>query len=131
MPMLRSTLLALAFLWASAACTTSSGARHAPRGAAIDAEKATLSVTNNNWSNVTVFLVRGGQRVRMGMVTTMRTARFVIPKVFLRAAGDVRILVDPIGSSDSFQSSGFHVRPGQEVEFVVQNHLATSSVSIW
>lgn len=91
----------------------------------------TVSVTNNNWANVNVYLLRGGTRYRLGMVTSMSTSVFRVPGTAVLSQGDVRLMVDPIGSSQGYVTPSLVVSPGDNVEFTIQNHLPVSSVSVW
>jgi hypothetical protein len=126
---LRCAVTALAMSLVVGACgVADSGARSAP---APRMERATVHVTNNNWSDVRIFAVYQGQRVRLGTVTSMGSQVLRIPQTMVRAAGNIRLLVDPIGSNDTFVSEPLHIRPGQQVEFTVQNHIAISTVSVW
>jgi hypothetical protein len=99
----------------------------APRGRAA----TTLEVENNNWATMNVYALRGSSRVRLGTVTSMSRAVFRIPASLLNAAGDVRLMADPIGSSNTHVTPSIQVNPGERIEFTIQNHLATSSVSVW
>src|SRR5438034_10720980 len=54
---------------------------------------ATLHVSNSNWSDVRIYLVRGGSWLRLGLVTTNGAADFEIPPDFLRQAGDRKSVV--------------------------------------
>jgi hypothetical protein len=88
-----------------------------------------VSVTNTNWADVNVFAVSGGQSHRLGMVTTNQTTRFDVPEA-LRASGDFRIVIEPIGSSERFVASNVLVGPGQELVINVHNVLQQSTVTV-
>jgi len=90
----------------------------------------TVRVTNNNWSNMNVFAVRGTTRYRLGMVTSMATQVFRLPAA-LAGAGGVRLLADPIGGSEQFLTPAVYVRSGEEVKLELQNQLQISSISVW
>src|SRR4051812_17346683 len=59
-------------------------------------------VQNHNWMDVVIYAVRGGTRSRLGQVTSMSEVTFTVKASFLGAGNDLRLLVDPIGSNDSF-----------------------------
>lgn len=90
-----------------------------------------VRVTNNNWSTMTVYAVQGTSRFRLGMVTSMSTAVLRIPASILASASGLRLLADPIGGSETFQTPAIHVSPGDEVQLDLQNHLPISSYSIF
>lgn len=94
-------------------------------------ERTTVRVENNNWSNMTVYLLRGTTRYRLGMVTSMTSRVFRVPPSLMGGVSDVRLMVDPLGSHQTFTTPNIQVNPGEEIEFNVQNHLAISSVSVW
>ncbi|HEU0052073.1 MAG TPA: hypothetical protein VFQ39_02805 [Longimicrobium sp.] len=92
---------------------------------------ATVKVENYNWQDVVVYVVQSGQRIRLGMVTSMSTAKFRLPERFLGSASDIRLLADPIGSTNGYTTEAIRVAGGQEVSLSLQNSLALSSVAIW
>ncbi|HKP77419.1 MAG TPA: hypothetical protein VJT67_17950 [Longimicrobiaceae bacterium] len=95
------------------------------------AQPATLRVSNYNWMDVVVYAVQGNSRVRLGQVTTMGTGTFRIPARMLNnAVGNVRLMVDPVGSTQGWQSDGILVHAGEQVQFNVQNSLPLSSVMV-
>ena len=97
---------------------------------ATTAAPVTVRVTNNHWSNMTVYAVRGTARFRLGMVTSMATEVFRLPASVAGAAGGVRLLADPIGGSEQFLAPAVFVARGEEVKLDLQNHLQISSVSV-
>lgn len=92
---------------------------------------ATLHVENYNWLDVVVYAVQGTSRMRLGQVTSMSGADFRIPNRFLSGASDnLRLMVDPIGSTEGYITEGIVVRDGQRVSFNVQNALQFSSLMV-
>jgi len=124
-------------LGACAAGGKATGSMRLPDGptarpaASAAATPATLKVSNYNWMDVVVYAVQGGTRVRLGQVTTMSTGNFRIPtRMTNNGVETVRLMVDPVGSTEGWQSEGISVRAGQQVQFNVQNSLAFSSVFV-
>ena len=124
-------------LGACASGSTATGAARLPdgpsagRSAAAPVQPTTLKVSNYNWMDVVVYAVQGGTRVRLGQVTTMSTGNFRIPtRMTNNGVETVRLMVDPVGSTEGWQSEGISVRAGQQVQFNVQNSLAFSSVFV-
>jgi FtsP/CotA-like multicopper oxidase with cupredoxin domain len=91
----------------------------------------TVRVTNHNWSNMTVYAVRGTTRFRLGMVTTMGTQVFKLPGALANGAGGVRLLADAIGGNEQFLAPPVQVSRGEEVKLELHNQLQISSVSVW
>jgi len=93
---------------------------------------ATVRVTNNNWADMNVFVVRNGMRTRLGTVTSLKTTTFRVPSSTLpRGVTQVRIIADPIGSSRGYISEELPLYPGQEVAMTVQSVIHMSSVAAW
>jgi hypothetical protein len=92
---------------------------------------AMLHVENYNWLDVVVYAVQGSSRMRLGQVTSMSSSDFRIPNRFLSGAADnLRLMVDPIGSTEGYMTDGIVVRDGQRVSFNVQNALQFSSLMV-
>ena len=94
-------------------------------------EAALVTVENQNWSDMVVYVVQGGLRMRLGMVTSMRSATFRLPAMFLGHSGDIRLVADPVGSSETYVSDIIQVRDGQQISLSVQNSLQLSNVAVW
>lgn len=91
---------------------------------------ATVKVANYNWLDVNVYAVQGGTRVRLGSVTSMSSGTFQLPSRFLQQSNPVRLMVDPIGSTEGYMTDGILVQGGQQISFSVQNALQFSSISV-
>jgi hypothetical protein len=106
---------------------------HAGRSQAVEhavSQAAVVKVSNYNWQDVVVYAVAGAQRVRLGQVTSMNTVNFRLPTHMVTSTERVRLLVDPIGSTEGWQSEDLIVHGGDEVQFNVQNSLPMSSVLV-
>ena len=104
------------------------GSSQTARGAAATA--TTVKVSNYNWQDVVVYAVAGAQRVRLGQVTSMNTANFRLPTHMVTSPERVRLVVDPIGSTEGWQTEDLIVHGGDQVQFNVQNSLPLSSVLV-
>lgn len=132
------SLLTTAVAVLSAATLGGACAPAAPGGAGAPAPELfagaaappTVRVTNNNWSNMNVYAVRGTSRFRLGMVTSMATEVFRLPDA-LADAGGMRLLADPIGGSEQFITPTVQVRSGEVVRLELQNQLQVSSISVF
>lgn len=90
----------------------------------------TVEVTNNNWSDVVVYLVRSTNRIRLGMVTSMNTLSFRVPPMWVHAGSSLRLEARPIGAQNPYVTPSLQVSPGQRIELMVQNHMNISSVAV-
>ena len=91
---------------------------------------ATLHVSNSNWSDVRIYLVRGGSWLRLGLVTTNGAADFEIPPDFLRQAGNVTLVASPVGGRTVYSTSLAGIMPGDELELVVEGFLQYSHLVV-
>lgn len=92
--------------------------------------RVTLSVTNDNWSDINVFVVRNGARFRLGTVTTAMERQFVLPRQVTIGSVNVRLVADPIGSRRTYTSPPLMVTPGEHVVWRVANQLSLSTLTI-
>jgi hypothetical protein len=101
------------------------------QGAETMDKRTTLIVENNNWADMTVYLVRDGMQSRVGSVPSLSRSRFVLSDALVGGLGEIRLLADPIGSSQRFLSQPIHVLPGQQVQFRLENNVQLSSYSVF
>lgn len=92
--------------------------------------QTTVQVSNQNWSDMVVYALSNGLRVRLGTVTSMSARRLAVPRHLLTGSGEFRLAVDPIGSPQGFITQPMQVYPGSRIEFVIQNNLPISSYSV-
>lgn len=109
----------------TAACATHHGS-----AAAAPPEPVEVTVNNSNYLDVDVFAVRGTSRSRIGSVTGLSSATFLLP-VHYAADGNLQLLVDPIGSNATYLTDKIAVNPGQHVELTVTAVLRMSSYAVW
>lgn len=125
---LSSTLAPLTLMVALTACAPQKAPRSVPLE---DADATTVEVTNHNWSTMTVYALRGGERIRLGTVHSMKDARFRIPAHLVRTNVGLRLLADPLGATGTYTTPSFTVMRGQVVDFTIENHLPISNVAVW
>lgn len=94
-------------------------------------DRATIVVENNNWSDMTIYALRDGVRARIGQVTALGRSRFVLPQALTSGTAELRIMADPIGSSQRWVSQPILVLPGQELRFRLENNVNLSSYSVF
>jgi predicted acyl esterase len=90
----------------------------------------TISVSNSNPLDMTVYVVNQSMRVRLGTVTTASTQRFTLQLHQISPTGELQLLADPVGSRRTFTSEPIHVFAGQAVEWVIQADLRQSTLTI-
>jgi hypothetical protein len=80
---------------------------------------ATVEVDNRGFPDMTVYLLDGGRRVRLGEANGNAVTKLTIPSYLLRGGLPLRFLCDPIGSSREPVSDEIMVNPGDDVVLVV------------
>jgi hypothetical protein len=93
-------------------------------------EPVILRVTNSNWSDVRIYLVRGAMWVRLGIVTTNSTIEFTIPADLLSGATSVTLVADPVAATGRWATALPVISPGDEFELVVETYLQYSHLVV-
>src|SRR6059036_2761576 len=88
-----------------------------------------LRVTNSNWSDVRIYVVRGAMWLRLCTVTTNSTVDFTIPVDYLSGAGTVTLVADPVAGRP-WTTALPVISPGDEFELVVENFLQYSHLVV-
>ena len=89
-----------------------------------------LEVENHNWSDVVIYLVRGTQRQRLGMVGALGSTVFTFPYRRLGTGGDARFTAHAIGGG-GYTSESVLVQPGQSLKWTLESDLSRSSLAVY
>ena len=84
-----------------------------------EAPKTTVEVVNNNFYDVNLFIVRSGQRIRLGFVQSNRTSVLDIPHYIANAGGMVFFVADPVGGTQSSFSQERFIEQGRQLRIVI------------
>jgi hypothetical protein len=110
-------LAALAALLALPACaSTQSGDPDEPRA---EREPTTLVVDNQSFLDVNVYVLRGSQRIRLGLASGNTRSRFTIPPNLIFGVTTLRFLADPVGSSRTPISNEIRITEGEEIRLTI------------
>lgn len=109
-PMLVVVLLLVAAL---AACAGNRGSD------APEPERTTVRVDNRAWTEMTLYAISSGQRIRLGTVGGTSTAVLRIPAGVVGQGRNLTFLADPLGSSRTSTSFEIFVRPGEQVTLTI------------
>ena len=130
----------LAIAWCALHPLAATGcARHQPDAAAAASPPSpaaeprfpvALRVTNSNWSDVRIYVVRGAMWMRLGTVTTNSTVDFQIPADFLSGAGGASIVADPVAGRAHWSTPLPAISEGDEFEVVIENFLQYSHLVV-
>jgi hypothetical protein len=107
-------LVALAIPATQTACK--SGGVRTPAPAA---PTTTVRVENQGFADMTIYLLRGSSRIRLGMVNGNSTATLRIPQQFVFGVSGLQFLADPVGGSRTPISSEIQVSPGDQVRLII------------
>jgi len=78
-----------------------------------------LRVQNQAFLDMTIYVYRGPQRLRLGTANGNSTSRFTIPASMIFGATPLRFQADPIGSNRASISEEITVSPGDEVTLLI------------
>ncbi|GIV60808.1 hypothetical protein GQ464_011105 [Rhodocaloribacter litoris] len=82
-------------------------------------DEAFVEVDNRHFLDITLYVLRGAQRVRLGIVTGSRRQVFTLPDDLVRGGSTLRFLADPIGSNRLLLDEEITVFPGETVRLII------------
>ena len=92
----------------------------------------TVTVENNNWRDINVFVrLSGGMQLRMGTVTSMNSSTYTVPANILFKNSYIRVVAEIIGSDDRIQTETVRVVPGLVIQWRIENVLQNSNYFVW
>jgi len=100
---------AVALFLVTAACSKQPAAPVDPMAAAY------VEVQNQAFLDMTVYVIRSGQRIRLGQVSGNSTATFELPRTVVNPGLPIRFQADPIGGNRTPFSQEISVNPGDTV----------------
>ena len=69
--------------------------------------------------DMTIYVLRGGERRRLGLVNALSTQTLPIPSVLIDGSGVLRVLADPSGGNRTPVSEEIFVRDGDVVQLII------------
>jgi hypothetical protein len=118
----------LAALLLGAGCKPKPSADLAP---VVPVQDLVLEVSNNNWSDVVIYMVQNGSRKRFTMVTAARSASVAIPSQFISSTGNVQIIAHRVGGTDEYVSPVVSVLLGRTIALTLESNLNRSTIGVW
>lgn len=79
---------------------------------------AELILNNDSPTQMTAFAIRGGARLRLGMINGLSSQRFRIRPSMLES-GQLQVMLDPLGSTNRYYSDPIFVNEGDVIELSV------------
>ena len=78
-----------------------------------------VNVDNQNFLDMNVFLIRGGQRIRLGTVPGLSTRILMVRPDLIGYGTDVQFEVHPIGGRANPITETISVRPGDVIHLTI------------
>jgi hypothetical protein len=78
-----------------------------------------LRVDNQSVADMTIYALRGSEKIRLGLATGIKVSMLTIPPYLISSATPLRFLADPIGSSRTPVSDEITVSPGDVVTLTI------------
>lgn len=85
-------------------------------------EATTVRVENQGFTDMDIFVLSSGQRIRLGLATGNSTTTFTIPAYLVGGLTPLRFLADPVGGSRTPVSDEITVKPGDQVVLTIPPH---------
>ncbi|HKJ02354.1 MAG TPA: hypothetical protein VJ997_07865 [Longimicrobiales bacterium] len=132
---MRTAVLALAFaaLGPSHAWAQTEAPQQTPATAVAKRKRADakLVVESFNWLDAHLYLVRDGMLTSLGFVNGPGKTEITLPSMAVAAGSDVRVLVLPIGGTQTYLSPTLVINPGDEVQMTIENDLDLSTAAVF
>ncbi len=78
-----------------------------------------LRVDNQAFLDMTIYVLRSSQQIRLGIATGSTVTRFTIPRSVMFGATQLAFFADPIGGRRTPVSQEITVSPGDEVQLII------------
>ncbi len=87
-----------------------------------------VEIESHFQGDVVIYLMRGNQRERLGMVSGLSGAAFTFPYRRLGNSGSARRLAYPIAGFSAYASDPLYIQPGQSLTGTLEADLSRSSL---
>jgi hypothetical protein len=98
-------------------------------GTTADAEATSLTVENNAIWDVRIYIMRGVQRNRLGLVVSTTTSKFRIPASFLTT--DLVFYAEAVGAPFHQLTDPVNARGSQEVKLTLERKLRSYLIAVY
>lgn len=112
-------LVRLATFALLAVFTASCSSARRSRPGSQPAVRTTITVENQTFNDMNIFVLNGGQRVRLGQVTSHNKSEFNIPATIVGSARELTFLAEPITRRGGTISNAIWVQPGDNVVMII------------
>lgn len=112
----------------AAGCSAAIGSSD-PRG--LDRERgATVTVTNDNFTDVRIYVTRSTMRFRLGTVPSMDVRRFTIPAAAVGGGASVRLVAHPVGIAAPHRTEAISITSSQVIRYRIKKEISNSYYSV-
>jgi hypothetical protein len=108
--------LVLALVVASLGCRSGRAARNPNDGPV----RTTIDVQNEDFNDMTVYVLVNGSRTRLGIANGNKTTVLTIPEYLLSGTTFLRFVASPIGGNRTPVSEEVDVSPGDQLVMVIR-----------
>lgn len=81
----------------------------------IPEERTVLRVDNQSFNDMRIYVIQGGQRVRVGTANGKNESVFKLPKTLISGYTSIRVQAVPIGANGSSISQEITITPGDDL----------------
>jgi hypothetical protein len=90
-----------------------------------------VQIESHFMGDVTIYLVRGSLRQRLGMVTALGSTEFNFPWRWLSQSGTSRLMAYPVAGARAQLSEPLILQPGQWIKWTLEADLDRSSMAVY
>ena len=116
----------------SAACASNASKEAGPapdEDASAGRDAIEVQVDNQNVSDMSVYLVKGGSRWLVGQAVGLKKSTLTIPGSSVPADARVRLVADPVGSARTIVTPTLVVPKGQRIYWTIGSDPSMSNAS--
>ncbi len=81
----------------------------------IPEDRTVLKVDNQSFNDMRIYVIQGGQRIRVGTANGKNESSFKLPKSVISGYTTIRVQAVPIGANGSSVSQEIAITPGDEL----------------
>ncbi len=104
---------------AGLALALSACAHHVPPASNGPQPDTYVNVDNQGFTDMDIYAISGGQRIRLGTAVGVRKSRFKLPGFLVGGMQQVRFLARPIAGNRSPVSEQITIQPGEDVTLTI------------
>lgn len=94
-----------------------------------DREGIAVQIDNQNFADMNIYVITGGQRLLLGSATGLAKTTLTIPAEVAKGSSRVRLIADPIGGAEPITTPLLVVPRGQSIFWTIGSDPATSTAT--